>query len=279
MNLSGQSCVLYHNIHCGLHTAYAFIYIDLCCGKPPPHSTVLQWRQVLQYLARFTKLCDQIILNMLHKLVNYAVGKFLSCIESSSNFSVELCHQQKENLVYMRQQIQSKPNTHAVLLRYGPYEDDKDDPIVIADFEEMCFGSSKEANTCISSPKLASISKQNSAAVAMWKAEMEYRLEDRTDAKPSITISPSLNSFRSAISQTVSGIYDVTSKCSSISCQEELLPYITQTNHDLVVDKMSFNTVWPDTERIKTKYNHYENTIQDLLSITFKESTNLTEVI
>jgi len=180
----------------------------------------------------------------------------------------------------MRQQIQSKPNTHAVLLRYGPYEDDEDDPIVIADFEEMCFGSSNSNEEAdISSPKLVSISKQNSAAIAMWKAEMEYSLEDRIDTKPSITISPSLNSFRSAISQTVSGIYDVASKCSSISCQKELLPYITQTNHDLVVDKMCFNTVWPDIDRIKMKYNDYENTIQDLLSVTFKESTDLTEVI
>ena len=260
-----------------------FIYIDLCYGKSPPHSTVLQWRQVLQYLARFTRLCDQIILNMLHKLVSCAIGKFLSCIETCSQFSNALCHKQKENLVYMKQQIQSKPNTHAVLSRYGPYEDYEDDPISIADFEEMCFGlsnSHKEADTTIiESTKHAPISKQNGAPVAMWKAEMEYSSEDGTDNKPSITISPSLNSFCSAVSQTVSGIYDVVSKFSSISCQQELLPYITQTNHDLVVDKITFNTEWPDIERIKRKYNHYESRIQDLLSVTFKESIDLTEVI
>jgi len=263
-----------------IHILLVLLYTDLCYGKSPPHSTVLQWRQVLQYLARFTKLCDQIVLNMLHNLVNYAVGKFLRCIESSSKISATLCHKQKENLVYMRQQIQSKPNTHTVLSRYGPYEDEEDDPISLADFEEMCFGLSNSHDiTTIQSPKFASISKQNSAAVALWKAEMEYSMEDGTDNKPSITISPSLNSFRSAVSQTVYGIYDVASKCSSISCQEELLPYITQTNHDLVVDKMTFNTEWPDIERIKGKYNHYENSIQDLLSITFKESTDAIKVM
>ena len=259
-------CTLYHT--------------DLCCAKSPPHSTVLQWRKVLQYLARFTKLCDQIILNLLHRLVNSALEKFLKCIESSSQFSNAFCHKQKEILVYMRRQIQSKPNTHAVLTRYGPYENDENDPISIADFEERCFGlsNSHEEVDALKSPDHAPISKQNNPPIALWKAEMQYSFDGGPDVQPCISVSPSLNNFYSAISQTVSGIYNVISKFSSVTCQKELLPYITQTNHDLVVDKTTFISEWPVIERIKGKYHHYENKIKDLLSITFKDTTDLTKV-
>ena len=198
--------------------------------------------------------------------------EFLKCFDIPSILADTLYYKQVQKLYLMRQQIQSKPNTTTVLSRYGPYEI-YDDPIPVADFEKIFFDfSSKEAKH-FQFEKLSL--EQANEVMSLWKAELKCVHEN--DVK-TITIVPSLVDFHSAISKTMSGFYKVVSNFTSLTSQEELLPYITQTKYDLVVDKNNFASIWPDIVEMEHQNNQYEFEIQNLLTNGFRKSMELIKV-
>ena len=249
-------------------------YIDLCENHPPLHSKILQWRTTLQYLARFTKQCDQIVLNLLQNLVFFGLKEFLKCFEMPSVLTDRIYRKQIQELYLMRQQIQSKPNTTTVLSRYGPYENN-DDPIPVAEFEKKCFDIPMKSEESLHSQLYELPVEQTDEVTSLWKAELKCVCENGARI---MKIIPSLDDFQSAISKTMSGFYKAVSNFTSLTSQDELLPYITQTKYDLVVDGTDFVSEWPDIVEMKHQNNQYEFTITNLLSNDFKKSMELTEV-
>lgn len=168
----------------------------------------------------------------------------------------------------------SKPNTITVLSRYGPYED-TDGLIPVADFEKMCFDFSVQDEESVHSQHYKSSPELAVKVVPLWKADLQCVSEN---GQRTIKIIPSLDNFCSAVSKTISGFYKVVSTFSSLTSQDELLPYITHTKYDLVVDGIDFNSEWPNIVEMKHQNNQYEFKIQHLLSNTFKKSTELMQV-
>lgn len=248
-------------------------FTDLCENHPPLHSKILQWRTTLQYLARFTKQCDQIVLNLLQNLVMFGLKGLLQCFEMPSFLADKIYHQQILELYLMGQQIQSKPNTTTVLSRYGPYEN-TDDPIPVAKFEKACFDLPMKSEGSLH-PQLNVPLKQTNEVISLWKSELKCVCEN---GKRTIKIIPSLEDFHSAISKTISGFYKAVSNFTSSTSQDVLLPYITQTKYDLVVDGTDFISEWPNVVEMKHRNNQYEYTIKSLLSSDFKKSMELIEV-
>lgn len=258
------------------HSSVYVFCADFNGSEPPPHSKVLQWRKTLHYLARFVKQCNQVVLSFLHNLVTHSLKEFLKCFDVPTILTETLCCKQMQRLTIIRQQIQSKPNTTTVLSRYGPYENEED-PIPIAKFEQMCFsfpGSEERLKNmhyqnCELSPEL--LIEVN----ALWKADLKCFCEN---GERFIKIIPSLDEFFLAVSKTVSGFYKAVSNFTSLSCQDKLLPYITQTKYDLVVDDSDYVLEWPNVIEMKHHNNQYESTICKLLTNTFSKSTDLIEV-
>ena len=244
--------------------------------EPPIHSKVLQWRTTLRCLARFTKQCDQIVLNLLQNLVIFGLKELLKCYEIPSVVANDLYHKQLQKLYLMREQILLMPNTTIVLSRYGPYED-KDDPIPVADFERICFDFplKNEVSEGVNSQHYELPSEQTDKIVSLWKADLKCVNEN---GKNIIKIVPSLNDFCSAISKTILGFYKAVSHFSSLTSQDELLPYITHTKYDLVVDGADLVSPWPNVTEMKHKNDHYELTIHSLLKTIFKNSSELIKV-
>ena len=238
------------------------------------HSKILQWRTILQYLARFTKQCDQIVLSLLQNLIIFGLKEFLQCFEIPSVLADRMYHEQVQELYLMRQQIQSKPNTTTVLSRYGPYEN-TDDTIPVAKFEKECFDLPIKSEGSLHSQLYEVPLKQTSEVIPLWKSELKCL---RENGERIIKIFPSLEDFHSAISKTISGFYKAVSNFTSSASQDELLPYITQTKYDLVVDGTDFIAEWPNVMEMKHQNNRYEFTIKSLFSSDFKKSMELTEV-
>lgn len=189
----------------------------------------------------------------------------------------ELYHEQLQKLYLMREQILSKPNTTTVLSRYGPYEDNND-PIPVADFEKMCFDFSiknKETLKSVHFQHYEPSSEKIDEVVSLWKADLKYVCEND---RRIIKIIPSLHDFCSAISKTISGFYKVVLNFTSLTSQDELLPYITQTKYDLVIDGPDFVSEWPDVAEMKNQNNQYEFRIENLLNNTFEKSMELIQV-
>ena len=240
------------------------------------HSKVLQWRTTLRCLARFTKQCDQIVLNLLQNLVIFGLKELLKCCEIPSVVANDLYHKQLQKLYLMREQILLMPNTTIVLSRYGPYEDN-DDPIPVADFERICFDFplKNEVSEDVNSQHYELPSEQTDKIVSLWKADLKCVNEN---GKNIIKIVPSLNDFCSAVSKTILGFYKAVSHFSSLTSQDELLPYITHTKYDLVVDGADLVSPWPNVTEMKHKNDHYELTIHSLLKTIFKNSSELIKV-
>ena len=183
-------------------------------------------------------------------------------------------HKQVQDLCLMRERIQSKPNTTTVLSRYGPYENN-DDPIPVAKFEKMCFDFPIKREESLHSQLYELPLNQTDEVISLWKAKLKCVCEN---GERTIKTIPSLEDFHSAISKTISGFYKVVSNFTSLTSEDELLPYITQTKYDLVVDEINFVTEWPDVAEMKHQNNQYEFTIKKILSNDFKKSMELTEV-
>jgi len=198
--------------------------------------------------------------------------EFLKCFDIPSILADALYNKQVQKLYLMRQQIQSKPNTTTVLSRYGPYENN-DDPIPVANFEKIFIDCSSKETEHSQFEELSL--EQTNEVISLWKAELKCVHEN--DVK-TITIVPSLDDFRLAITKTISGFYKVVSNFTSLTSLEELLPYITQTKYDLVVDRNNFASVWPDIVEMKHQNNQYEFEIQNLLTNGFRKSMELIKV-
>ena len=251
--------------------------VDLYLDEPPMHSKVLEWRRTLCYLARFTKQCDQIVLNLLENLVIFGLKDLLECCEIPSVVAnSDLYHKQLQKLCSMREQILSKPNTTVVQSRYGSYEDN-DDPIPVADFDRICFDFpiQNELSVAVSCHRYDLPFEQTNELVSLWKADLKCVNEN---SKNIIKIVPSLDDFCSAVSKTISGFYKAVSHFTSLTSQDELVPYITHTKYDLVVDGIDSVLPWPNVAEMKHKNDHYELIIHSLLRNIFKNSVELIKV-
>jgi len=241
------------------------------------HSKVLEWRATFHYLAKFTKQCDQIVLNLLQSLIISSLKEFLKRFEIPSDLTDSVYHKQFQSLSLMRQQVRSKPKTTFVLSRYGPYENDNDS-IPVADFEKMCFDVPVKSNKILKVVDYESYkpsSEQSDEVISLWKAELKCVCKN---GKTIIKIIPSLDDFSLAVSKTISGFYKVVSNFTSLTCQDELLPYITQTKYDIVFDGNDYISEWPNIVMMKHQNTHYESAIQNLLHSTFEKSMELLEV-
>lgn len=189
----------------------------------------------------------------------------------------QIYNEQLQKLYFMRQEIQSKPNTTTVFSRYGPFEGN-DDPIPVADFEKICFDFPTKSEEILNDAhyKQYNLSlERTNEVVSLWKAELKCVCEN---GKRTIHIVPSLDDFCSVISSTISEFYSVVSNFTSLTSQDELVPYITQTKHDLVVNGTDFVSEWPNVTEMQHRNNQYEFTIRNLFSNIFKKLMKLVEV-
>ena len=113
---SNNSVQLLYNIHACLFSTTTV----------PSHIQVLHWRVIQDRLKRFVKLCGNLVLQLLQRLVLKANATLLVLVKRSIKQAVSEVQVQDEEFRRMREQVVSNPFTQGILDRQDMSLDDDD---------------------------------------------------------------------------------------------------------------------------------------------------------
>lgn len=93
----------------------------------PSHTQVLHWRVILERLNRFVKLCENLLMQLLQRLVLKAITTILYLVKRSIKQAVSQFEIQDEEFQRMRDQVISNPHTQGLLDRLDITLDPEDE--------------------------------------------------------------------------------------------------------------------------------------------------------
>ena len=80
---------------------------------------MLEWRAILERLERFTRLCGELVVQLLQRLVLKAVSTLLFIMKKLVRYSLAMAATLDEEFGVMRERVASKPFTQGILDRQG----------------------------------------------------------------------------------------------------------------------------------------------------------------